>query len=134
MAESPAAHGWKYDAEWRRQVVATAEQHPQVDETLKAALVFECWRRGPLAAIVAHEPLGGDLRWHVSLSHQDRVPNWEELSRAGHELRPGVVFCVGVPPRSWWININPHVLHLWELRDAALVTQWRFEGRGDEPS
>jgi hypothetical protein len=99
--------------------------------------------RNGLTALVGREPLGPgpgeDLRWHISLRYGDpgvngRVPSWEELVQAAHELRPGVAFVIGVPPRSWWINVHPHVLHLWEVRDDALVASWRAEQRGDRPT
>ena len=92
---------------------------------------------GPLAALVAREPVGRngeDPRWHISIQHKDRVPNWDELVDAAHRLRPGVVFAIGIPPRSWWINVHPHVLHLHELHDTALIEQWRFEGQGHTPT
>jgi hypothetical protein len=76
-----------------------------------------------------------DWRWHISVAGRDlRPPPWELLVAVGHQLRPGVVFVVGVPPRSWWINEHPGCLHLWEMRDPALEAQWREEGRGDQPS
>jgi hypothetical protein len=135
MSESPTDHGWRRDADWKREIKRTVgDAGPQGD--------FECWRRGKLQAIVSRDDIaernnvlfGGlipDPRWHISLAHADRVPSWEELSRAGHELRPGVTFVVGVPPRSWWINVHPNVLHLYELKDQNLEDQWRFERRGD---
>lgn len=93
------------------------------------------WRRGLLSAIVSRDEIApSDLRWHVSVAHRDRVPSWEELSRSVHELRPGICFAVGIPPRSWWINVHEHVLHAYEMRDGALIDQWRFEGRGDRPT
>jgi hypothetical protein len=70
-----------------------------------------------------------DWRWHISLRHKERVPTWDELARAGHELRPGVCFCIGVPPRSWWMNLHENVLHLYELKDEALMAQWRAESQ-----
>jgi hypothetical protein len=91
-------------------------------------------------ALVGREPVAADdMRWHISVRYGDsgldgRVPTWDELVRAAHELRPGVVFIVGVPPRSWWINTHPDVLHLWEVRDEALVEAWRAERREDGPS
>lgn len=101
-----------------------------------------------LTALVGREPVapsggpdgGPDLRWHVSLrmGNRDdpscRVPTWDELVNAAHELRPGVVFCIGIPPRAWWMNLHPHVLHLWELRDDNLTDQWRAEAQGQTPS
>lgn len=72
--------------------------------------------------------------WHIALAHRDRIPVWEELAACAHDLRPGVPFALGVPPRSWWINVHPHVLHLWELRDWPLIEQWKAERRGDRPT
>jgi hypothetical protein len=93
--------------------------------------------RAGLGAIVGREPLvppDGDLRWHVSVRGKGRVPSWEQLVDAAHELRPGVAFAVGVPPRSWWMNVHPHVLHLWEVTDQNLLRQWQAERRGDIPT
>ena len=94
-----------------------------------------------LVAIVTREHWKGDpegeLRWHISLrSSADggRVPNWDEIVTAAHELRPGVPFVMGVPPRSWWMNLHPDVLHLWEPRDDAMIEQWRQNALGQVPT
>lgn len=91
-----------------------------------------------LHAIVTRDNIGSaglpDERWHISVSGNGRVPTWAEIAEAGHALRPGVVFVIGVPPKSWWINIHPDVLHLHETKDLRLVDQWRAERRGDVPS
>jgi len=86
------------------------------------------------AALSRDELAPGDLRWHISVRHLTRVPEWDEVALAGHELRPGVVFCIGVPPRSWWLNLHQHVLHLYELKDEQLIRQWQFERLGMEPT
>lgn len=93
----------------------------------------------PLHAIAGRENIAGpdgkpDWRWHLSLSAEHDVPRWADLVAAAHRLRPGVVFVVGVPPRSWWLNLHPNVLHLWELKDEELTAQWRAESRGDTPT
>lgn len=76
-----------------------------------------------------------DERWHLSIAGRDgKVPEWDDIAALAHRLRPGITFVLGVPPKSWWINIHPGCLHLWELRDAALEGQWRSERRGDTPS
>lgn len=94
--------------------------------------VFE---KGGLRALVGREPVvDGDWRWHVSVSGPGRIPTWEELVTAAHELRPGVVFCVPMPPRTWWLNVHEHVLHAWETRDEHLVAEWRRSARGDRPT
>lgn len=91
---------------------------------------YLCHRKVPLIALVGREPIEpDDLRWHISLRHRDRVPTWDELASCAHDLRPGVCFCIGVPPRSQWMNIHEDVLHLWELKDEAIMAQWRAESQ-----
>lgn len=93
-------------------------------------------------AMVGYEPTpSGDLRWHISLRISDeslpgggRIPNWRELVTTAHELRPGVVFVIAVPPKSWWMNVHPHVLHLWETHDNHLIEGWRMEAMGHTPT
>lgn len=98
------------------------------------------YTKGSLEALMGREPIGPDqanledLRWHISVRGPKRVPTWQELVRAAHELRPGVVFCVPMPPRTWWLNVHEHVLHLWEIRDPNLENQWRSESLGQEPT
>jgi hypothetical protein len=77
-----------------------------------------------------------DWRWHISVrnARDGRVPTWDELAFTGHSIRPGVAFALGVPPRSWWINVHEHVLHLWQLKDDALLEQWRSEAQGHTPT
>ena len=74
------------------------------------------------------------LRWHLSLQGPGRVPTWRELAAAAHELRPGVGFVASVPPKSLWMNVHPHVLHLWECGDPALIEEWKVNARGDRPT
>ena len=111
--------------------------------TLVPAPVVYTHSKLGLTAMVGREPVGvhkealEDLRWHISMRAQDRIPKWEELVEAAHQLRPGVVFCVPLPPRTWWINVHEHVLHLWEIRDTNLENQWRSEHQatgGDRPT
>lgn len=75
-----------------------------------------------------------DWRWHISVSGEKDVPRWRDLVAIGHELRPGVCFVVGCPPKSWWINVHEHCLHLYETKDENLIAQWRAEGQGHAPS
>jgi hypothetical protein len=96
-----------------------------------------------LTALMGREPYGPyddpDVRWHISLRYGDpgidgRVPSWEELVQAAHELRPGVCFVVGIPPRSWWMNVHPNVLHLIETRDEPLIQSFRDNAMAATPS
>ena len=122
-------------ANWReRPMGAGFEQawHVQMGNDVLPPKAYES---GALRALVGREPVvEGDVRWHISVSRPDRLPTWHELTDAAHALRPGVCFVVGVPPRSWWMNVHPYCLHLWETRDAHLIAEWRRNARGDEPT
>ena len=89
-------------------------------------------------AFIGREHCGGlptsPLRWHISLRGPDRIPTWAELVEIAHQLRPGVPFVVAVPPRSLWMNVHPHVLHVWETADEALLEEWRVNARGEVPT
>jgi hypothetical protein len=89
----------------------------------------KAYKMGALHAIVSRdEVVPGDLRWHISLSRRDRVPTWDELAKCAHALRPGVMFCIPMPPKSLWVNIHENCLHLHEIHDKPLTDQWQLEG------
>lgn len=68
-------------------------------------------------------------RWHLSVSHRERVPTWGELGYARDALLPADVWMmVAHPPRKYWLNYHTHVLHLWEFRDAEMIALFREEG------
>jgi hypothetical protein len=97
------------------------------------------WTKPGLSILMSRDPINDprdvpDYRWHLSIAGEHDVPGWDTMVAIAHELRPGVCFVVGVPPRSWWINVHPHCLHLWETRDPNLEAQWRSERRGHTPS
>ena len=77
---------------------------------------------------IALDPRWPDLRWHVSVAGESGVPRWADFVAIVQEVRPGIMFCVPMPPKQFWLNVNPNVLHVWEIRDDALTTQWREEG------
>jgi hypothetical protein len=68
-------------------------------------------------------------RWHLSVSHRQRIPTWEELGNARDALIPKEAWMmVPHPPREYWMNFNRRVLHLWEFNDSTLIEQFKFEG------
>jgi hypothetical protein len=100
----------------------------------------EFHHRDGRTALMGREPYGpDDMRWHISVRHGEvnvdgRIPTWDEMVDTAHALRPGVPFVVGVPPRSWWMNVHPHVLHLIETKDQPLIARWREERMGTPPT
>lgn len=68
-------------------------------------------------------------RFHLSVSHRDRIPTWGELGFARDCLLPlDVWLMVPHPPREYWMNYCDRVLHLWEFRDATLIRSFKAEG------
>lgn len=65
---------------------------------------------------------------HVSISHPDRYPTWEEIKEAkdyffGDEKDAIMVF----PRRELWVNIAPNCFHLWELpRIPGPTGRWEY--------
>jgi hypothetical protein len=97
---------------------------------------FKAWcdTRGPYSVIVSRDRIDRedeipDFRWHVSVAGESSVPLWKDFVAIVQEARPGVMFCVPMPPPQFWLNVNPYVLHVWETRDEALIRQWVDEGR-----
>lgn len=131
-----SAVGWSRDEQWQASLdVALRARGWDTD----AAPFPTAWQhqRLRIAALLGRESCPNDpadLRWHISVQGDGDVPAWGKLVRAAHDLRPGVCFCVGVPPRTWWMNAHPHVLHLYELRDEGLIATYRDNARGDAPS
>lgn len=87
--------------------------------------------------LISRDPVGeGDLRWHISVSNEAHlqaghdVPVWRDFVAIVHQLRPGVPFVVGIPPRHMWMNKNPNVLHAVEVRDEGLIAEWRRNAAG----
>ncbi len=68
------------------------------------------------------------FRWdHVSVSLQNRCPNWEEMSMI-KDLFWAPEECVLQyhPPKSDHINIHPYCLHLWKPKDLDIPMPPKF--------
>lgn len=71
---------------------------------------------GQLRCIVAKE--GG--RWHLSMSHPDRYPTWDELADARYRFVPDRAhMAMLAPPRREFVNLHSTTLHLWEVPELA---------------
>jgi hypothetical protein len=79
------------------------------------------WHQRKLTVIVAREPLGpnGALRWHLSISHPERYPSYDEIAAARYGLIPDRAYMVMIlPPRSAYVNLHQHTMHLHEVPEA----------------
>jgi hypothetical protein len=69
-------------------------------------------------------------RWlHVSCSRRERLPSWEDLRAVKDRFIGLEALALQVlPPQSRYINLNPHVLHLWHCVDAEPVPDFARGG------
>lgn len=77
-----------------------------------------------------------DFRWHLSIAHPARYPDWEELE-AAHELLPdNIHFAMPFPHRAYRVPTGQgYQLDLYEVRDGNLTDQWEYDAiqrRGGE--
>lgn len=83
--------------------------------------------RGRLAVLASIDRAADGTEWtHVSLSHRDRIPLYEELAKAkelfiGKEREAVQLF----PPASEHVNHHPHTLHLWSRVDGRVMPDLR---------
>lgn len=73
--------------------------------------------RGHLALVSRDEGL-----WHVTVSHPNRYPSWDEMASARERLTPDHVTMEMVlppsppsPPSAQYVNLPSTCLHLWEV-------------------
>lgn len=59
------------------------------------------------------------LRWlHVSASHPDRIPSWDDLREVKNLFIGEDKLALQVLPKvAQYVNLNPFVLHLWHCVD-----------------
>jgi hypothetical protein len=60
----------------------------------------------------------GILRWHISISHPERYPTWDEIRDARYALTPhDIEMVMLLPPPEEYVNTHPNAFHLWETFD-----------------
>lgn len=67
----------------------------------------------PLSAIFSAEAHGDRMWLHISVAGDRRVPTWDELRDVKDWLLGDIEAYMVAPPKARYININPHVLHLF---------------------
>lgn len=96
------------------------------------ALFCETYSVGECNVIVAREPAGKhrEFLWHLSISHPDRYPTWDEIKTARYLLLPKDICCAMLmPPPEFYVDVqspldgsNSTVFHVWEVDDPR--KQW----------
>ena len=79
----------------------------------------------PQRVIISPAPTPDGLAWiHFSLSCRGRIPSWEELKAAKEHFLGDVHAYQVLPPKAEYVNIHPHVLHLWHCIDKNPFPDW----------
>lgn len=78
------------------------------------------WTAGSLqVAGSVSEARDGSLWWHVSVSHPDRTPTYEELTEVCARLFRATDVVLHVwPPAAEHFSLHPYCLHLWATLDG----------------
>lgn len=67
---------------------------------------------GDCKIILSEEPQG----LHLSISHADRYPTWDEIHQARYELLPKEkTFAMILPPKKEYVNVHNNCFHLHEI-------------------
>lgn len=96
----------------------------RIDQELGDGARYRCSAR-KLTAILSGRIDEHGKRWlHLSVSHSDRIPTWGEL-RSVKELFLGDVYAYQVlPPKEFYVNLTPRVLHLWHCLDGPQLPEF----------
>lgn len=55
---------------------------------------------------------------HLSISHKERYPTWDEIKSAREEFLPmDKTFAIYFPPSDEYVNIHPNCFHLYEVKE-----------------
>ena len=55
-------------------------------------------------------------KWHASASFEHRMPNYHEMKFLRYRFMPNDIYAAEIfPPIEEFVNVNPHVRHLWEI-------------------
>jgi len=56
--------------------------------------------------------------WHLSISHPDRYPTWDEIADVRYRLVPDdVTMAMLLPPSGEYVNAHERCFHLWQIDD-----------------
>lgn len=79
-----------------------------------------CYDMGDLTVLVGRE--SGNKWWHLSISHPNRYPTWDEIKHVRDELLPkDRTFVMFLPREGEYVNLHPNTFHLHEYREPHPV-------------
>jgi hypothetical protein len=55
--------------------------------------------------------------WHLSISHEERLPAWEEIKWVRYQFCPkDIMMAMILPPEDQYVNLHENCFHLWQLK------------------
>jgi hypothetical protein len=76
-------------------------------------------RAGDLEVLMTKDTKDGQTRIHMSVSHANRLPTWEEMKELREKYLPlNRDFIMFFPKIEDYVNIHPYCLHLVELKES----------------
>ena len=73
-----------------------------------------CYQLGSCKVMVTLD--GG--REHLSISHKNRYPRWDEIKQARYELLDkDKCYAMYLPPEEYYVNEHKNCFHLWEVKE-----------------
>lgn len=74
---------------------------------------LKAYKAGKIQIMVGWHPVMG---WHMSISHPEHYPTWDEVANARYQLMPSdIEFGMMLPPPDAYINIHNFCFHLHEM-------------------
>ncbi len=96
----------------------------------KAGLYF----RGEVVAATTCDTANGQTRIHMSVSHEDRLPTWDEMKELREEILPmNRDFVMFFPKAEDYVNIHPNCLHILELKPSDKLNNFIDRADGLSP-
>jgi hypothetical protein len=69
--------------------------------------------------------------WHMSISHPERYPTWDEIAKARYELIPNeVTMAMILPPQEEFVNIHNFCFQLMEVEAGTDKAKYQLKAGG----
>lgn len=109
MTASAVFPGWHRPTDLKWRALPTSTHFPGGERWIRTYVS----RFEGLTTIVAWEV---GLGWHLSISHPERYPTWNEIRDARYDLLPDeVTMGMLLPPRAEYVNLHPNCFHLHQI-------------------
>lgn len=87
-----------------------------------------------LKVLVTRDTINGQTRIHMSVSHNDRLPTWDEMKHIREAILPmNRDFICFFPKAEDYVNLHPNCLHWLELKPSDKLNNFIDRADNSEP-